>query len=1323
MFQQRYRHGQGLVRQVLAGQRDAYGKLVDRYLAAAFSVAFPHTRNRLDAEDAAQEGFLRALQTLDRLRDPERFAPWLLTIVRNISVDIVAARERERKSGTKVASDDATWIPDMEKRDMWAKLHEQIQQLDDQHREVLMLFYFAGHSAKEIAGLLNTSHEAVRKRLQRAREALGARMLEEIEPKQALRPLLRARGTKITAAALAVPVTWQATASATAGGAGSAFVGGAAVKWLAGAALVCAGVAGYWATSRTTELPPATRSVTPGSSVVVSQPEPSRSAPNARRAIASQNAQSANAKMTEPSPAPPDGGIGVIRGRVETVNHLPIPGAQVLLHRATVDGHWVVDWTEKFRTATSAADGSFTFEGLPFESYDVLAAMDHALSWEEVSVDEHTPSTAITLQPRPAESLRGRVVNGDGVPVTGAIVYPDRQLEGGPSSCNWNRKAALAEQTDETGTFTFPALWSGHWRFNIRAQDYATKTTEFVPTGGDEARFVIDRGSAIRGTVVRTDTGNPIPGVRVDYFGAQEWDKKNATTNDSGQFEFTCVEPGDRSVGLNDARWAPLDGLTRVTVPVDRPAEDVVIRASEGATLSGRIYDAGTQQGVPGVKVYVQCRDIDYYRTSEPSDATGRYTITGLSAGAYTISRSRFIEGYPFPEEPFEPELDLAFGEHVIHDIPMSRGISITGRITDPNGAPIRGAQLSTIVGDDRHQYEYSKADGSFTLMGYRSGDTVTINVEKEGFGLSASSPITIRDTDVSRVDIMLEPEAFVEGVIVDGSGRPLPHAKVLALAETKGVAFIPTTTSGTDGRFVCGRLRSGSYKLSVEPRGAERSVDTDTTVSVVSGERLEGIRVVCPAPEERAGFQISGRVVDAAGKPVVGATVRGENYAAGSRESTTTDEDGRFTLNGLAFVRYDLRAYTEGEEYLGGSDGIPAGTTNAVIVSSANNAPPGTIAGRVVRADTGEPIQDFDVNAKGNAVPVHDREGRFQLHDLPAGDAAVWVRAKDFLIGYEKAVVAPVGQLSAEVVVRLRPAARMEGLVQDASGTPLQGARIFVDGLVFNRDDPRSAASETRDDGVFAVDGLDPRGALIAIVHPTHAPLVVRVAPSEMGAQRQTFTVGSGGEIEGTVRYDGRPVPDSIVWVYMADLGPGAMFNGRTDKNGMYRIADVPPGAGEGGARLASGYEGLNTDSFHVTQYVTVQDGEVTCMDFDFLPQSGVLEGIVSLDGVPIDASVRLYVTTPSGEQQMNTFADLSGAYRFDRVPPGDGKVVAIVRSGAGVDGSKRAMVPVKLVSGTTTQQDISRKTGASVAVYVANLGEDESTNVFAYFGDVRAY
>lgn len=83
------------IRQVLAGDRDAYRVLMDRHFHAVFRVAYRVTGNESDAEEAAQEAFLRAYNKLSSFRQEANFSTWVIRIAMNTSINLVERRNRD----------------------------------------------------------------------------------------------------------------------------------------------------------------------------------------------------------------------------------------------------------------------------------------------------------------------------------------------------------------------------------------------------------------------------------------------------------------------------------------------------------------------------------------------------------------------------------------------------------------------------------------------------------------------------------------------------------------------------------------------------------------------------------------------------------------------------------------------------------------------------------------------------------------------------------------------------------------------------------------------------------------------------------------------------------------------------------------------------------------------------------------------------------------------------------------------------------------------------------------------------------------------------
>lgn len=180
-----------LVATVLSGDREAFAGLVGRYQQVAFRAAYLITRDAGAAEEAAQDGFVRAYQSLRSFRQGEPFRPWLLRIVTNLALNQVRGRSRRqrlfervglaRPSQVEPAADD-TFLATDRQRQLWRAIRE----LPEDDRVVLYLRYFLELPEKEIASVIGKAPGTVKSRLNRA----GGRLRVVIETRYpGLRPV------------------------------------------------------------------------------------------------------------------------------------------------------------------------------------------------------------------------------------------------------------------------------------------------------------------------------------------------------------------------------------------------------------------------------------------------------------------------------------------------------------------------------------------------------------------------------------------------------------------------------------------------------------------------------------------------------------------------------------------------------------------------------------------------------------------------------------------------------------------------------------------------------------------------------------------------------------------------------------------------------------------------------------------------------------------------------------------------------------------------------------------------------------------------------
>ncbi len=163
-----------LVRKAQAGDSQAFGVLVGRYMRAAYAVSLSVTGRHDDAEDAAQEAFMVALARLDDCRTPDRFAGWLLTIVRNRARNLVrreVLRDTDDLPET-AASRGRTPEKAAEHAELQERLEAALRRLPEVQREIVLLHDREGWRHREIAEHLGIPSGTVRSHLHFARKIL-----------------------------------------------------------------------------------------------------------------------------------------------------------------------------------------------------------------------------------------------------------------------------------------------------------------------------------------------------------------------------------------------------------------------------------------------------------------------------------------------------------------------------------------------------------------------------------------------------------------------------------------------------------------------------------------------------------------------------------------------------------------------------------------------------------------------------------------------------------------------------------------------------------------------------------------------------------------------------------------------------------------------------------------------------------------------------------------------------------------------------------------------------------------------------------------------
>ena len=180
-----------LVRRVQRGERGAYDLLVLKYQHKVVKLVMRYLRNPADAEDVAQEAFVKAYRALPQFRGDSAFYTWLYRIAINTAKNALAARERNPVSyeldlqGNDESSDMVSRLKDPETPEGLALTEEirdtvnrAISELPEDLRTAIVLRELEGMSYEEIAASMDCPVGTVRSRIFRAREAIDRRLRE-----------------------------------------------------------------------------------------------------------------------------------------------------------------------------------------------------------------------------------------------------------------------------------------------------------------------------------------------------------------------------------------------------------------------------------------------------------------------------------------------------------------------------------------------------------------------------------------------------------------------------------------------------------------------------------------------------------------------------------------------------------------------------------------------------------------------------------------------------------------------------------------------------------------------------------------------------------------------------------------------------------------------------------------------------------------------------------------------------------------------------------------------------------------------------------------
>ena len=177
------------IEQVLAGKSSAFSCIVDRHKDKAFNLAFRICGNREEAEEIAQDSFLKAYRSLKGFKMKSSFATWLYRIVYNTAISHVRIKKKGILSLEDFPADATDFIgsnpseEEAEKQYRNSLVSFALQKINDEERGLISLYYYEEMSTEEISDVTGISKTNIKVKLFRARQKM-MEILEKVEKKK-----------------------------------------------------------------------------------------------------------------------------------------------------------------------------------------------------------------------------------------------------------------------------------------------------------------------------------------------------------------------------------------------------------------------------------------------------------------------------------------------------------------------------------------------------------------------------------------------------------------------------------------------------------------------------------------------------------------------------------------------------------------------------------------------------------------------------------------------------------------------------------------------------------------------------------------------------------------------------------------------------------------------------------------------------------------------------------------------------------------------------------------------------------------------------------
>lgn len=631
-------------------------------------------------------------------------------------------------------------------------------------------------------------------------------------------------------------------------------------------------------------------------------------------------------------------------------------------------------------------------------------------------------------------------------------------------------------------------------------------------------------------------------GARIPLAGEDEAPFVVVEAGADGAFRCTVPAPATYVVAATDAEGARGRATVRLLAVGARGVVDLaLLRGTEKLVGRARHADGRPFVGAVGVRRVVDAQDF-LGLPSSATDAEGRFTLDDLVPGPYLVTAyvaGRFAAHSRVVVVPQAAELVMVVDAGLVPHL---------GRVVaDADGKPVAGARVETNVGvvlglGSAASRAVTDAEGRFEVLVGAGG--VDYGVDAHGYEplrLSRSRPMD------APVELRLRRAARVEGRVTrDGDG--LPAAGVPVFARSDDGPLHGAAVTDAQGRFAIPAVSPGPVTVFAHGAGV-------TTKGLSAWRVGEGFNPFEVAVEPDATVHVdlvvvaagaaTGKVVDAGGAPVAGATITPERVVAGGdhdplsflgpASAVATDEAGAFRCDSLLLdTSYRFQAaVARGTTGRAGPVRIEAGRVATVEIRLA------AARAGVVRCELPDkrPVPGAMVYAYKQVEGRWDfcgadatsATGEVRFASLPPGQIYVYAQCSGYRAEGDNSTTVgadadDTGELTHTFV--FKPSASVAGVVRWAGGEPARGLHVEA------KTERWSSTTWIGDDGAFSFEDVDEGGLALKVLEDDGETALIETR-AKAGDQAVVVTLSKAKPPSWRLRVltvDGRPVTSGSV-------------------------------------------------------------------------------------------------------------------------------------------------------------------------------------------------